>query len=148
MDKTTFQDALEELLLTNNMDMRALAERTGISPSRLYSYKRGENLPSFENAKKLSEIFECSFDYLFGLTDKYNRERYRYTGTPLSRLQKIIKESGFTRYKISKLTGISEAKLSSWFTGSKAPELSSLYLLAKKLPCSLDYLCGRDKITN
>lgn len=141
-----FQDTLEELLLSHNLKMGDLAEKTGIAPSRLYSYKRGEDIPSFENATKIAEVFGCSFDYLFGLTDKNKKENYKTSSTPTKRFQELIAQSGLTRYKISKLTGISEAKLSSWYTGRKIPTLSSLYILAKGLSCSLDYLAGRDKI--
>ena len=141
-----FQDTLEELLLSNNLKMSDLAEKTGIAPSRLYSYKRGEDIPSFDNAIKIAEVFECSFDYLFGLSDENKKENYKISSTPTKRFQELITQSGLTRYKISKLTGIDEAKLSSWYTGKKIPTLSSLYLLAKGLSCSLDYRAGRDKI--
>lgn len=145
-EETTFQDTLEELLLTNNLDMGDLIEITKISPSRLYSYKRGDNVPSIENATKIASVFSCSFDYLFGLTDEKKKENYKIASTPTKRFQDLVAQSGLTRYKISKLTGIDEAKLSSWYTGKKIPTLSSLYLLAKGLSCSLDYLAGRDKI--
>ena len=145
-NENNFQDAFLELLLIHKMDVRALSEKTGISQSRLYAYKSGEHIPSYENAAKISDVFECSFDYLFGLVDERQQERYILTSTPTERFRKIIMESGLTRYKISKLTGITESKLSLWFAGKKIPEHSSLYLLAKNLPCSLDYLAGRDKI--
>lgn len=46
-----------------------LADLIGVASNMIGKYERGEASPPLETAKRLSEVLECSLDYLVGLTD-------------------------------------------------------------------------------
>lgn len=50
--------------------------------------------------------------------------------------------SGLTSYKISKITGISQATLSRYESGERIPMASHLALIAQAHGVSVDWLCG------
>lgn len=50
-------------------DMRTRFNIKKLDKSMISRWERGENEPSLENAKYLSMYFDCSLDYLIGLTD-------------------------------------------------------------------------------
>ena len=144
--KELFQDCLQELFVLNNLTVKEASPATQISPQQLYRYMNGESIPSLKNATKIAEYFSCSFDYLFGLTDKYIKEEYKTTTTPNARFRELLKTQGYSRYKIHKATGLEEKRLFDWFHDLRSPSLNNLYTIAKTFACSLDYLAGRDKI--
>ena len=49
-----------------------LAQRLGGAPSSIAMYEKEERKPSMEVLIKLSEIFNCSIDYILGKTDIRN----------------------------------------------------------------------------
>lgn len=52
-----------------NMTQKELANRTNLSEGSISLYEKGERKPSLEVLVKLSEIFDCSIDYLLGKSD-------------------------------------------------------------------------------
>lgn len=49
-----------------------LAQRLGGAPSSIAMYEKEERKPSMEVLVKLSEIFDCSIDYILGKTEIRN----------------------------------------------------------------------------
>ena len=64
-----FIERLDEFLFTNNLTPKQLSERIGISHSSVLALKRGDFLPSGKTLFALVRIFNCSADYLLGLSD-------------------------------------------------------------------------------
>ena len=62
-------ERLREMREKYNISQEAVAERLGITSSSVSSYERGERTPSLPIILKLSYIYNCSVDYLLGLTD-------------------------------------------------------------------------------
>ncbi|MEG2002694.1 MAG: helix-turn-helix transcriptional regulator [Clostridia bacterium] len=60
---------LRELRTQFGFSQKVVAERLGISYQSYQAYELGVSLPSLENFLKLTQIFECSADYLLGLSD-------------------------------------------------------------------------------
>ena len=52
------------------MSASELAAVIGVSPNALLSWERGEKEPKVANLIKLSEFFNCSPEYLLGMTDE------------------------------------------------------------------------------
>ena len=50
------------------MDQKALADSVGVSVATVSRWDRGLKVPSGEELVRLHEIFNCSVDYLLGLT--------------------------------------------------------------------------------
>ncbi len=60
-----------------NFSQNDLALRLGGSPSSVAMYEKGDRKPSMEVLIKLSEIFDCSIDYLLGKSDIRNPEEIK-----------------------------------------------------------------------
>lgn len=47
-----------------------LAEKLGVSPATIRQWESGTTKPSVSNLLAMSELFQCSVDYLLGRTDE------------------------------------------------------------------------------
>ncbi len=61
-----------------NMTQQELADKLDGAKSTIAMYENETRKPSMEVLIKLSEIFNCSIDYLLGKTDIKNPEEYSY----------------------------------------------------------------------
>ena len=93
---------------------------------------------------KLSEFYNCSIDYLTGLsndkgsfTKKYNLEKI------FIRLKRLRKENHLSQTEIGNLLGFGQMNYSRYERGQVIIPFSKLYLIAKKFNVSLDYLMGK-----
>ena len=93
---------------------------------------------------KLSEFYNCSIDYLTGLsndkgsfTKKYNLEEI------FIRLKRLRKENHLSQTEIGNLLGFGQMNYSRYERGQVIISFSKLYLIAKKINVSLDYLMGK-----
>lgn len=58
------------------------------------------------------------------------------------RFSQLLGESGMTKYRLSKRTGISQTTLGRWEAGSQMPGIGAANLLAEVFGVSADYLLG------
>ena len=56
--------------------------------------------------------------------------------------ERLMKEKGVTRYKVSKDTGISQSTLSDWKRKRSTPKIDKLQILADYFGVTVDYLTG------
>lgn len=59
-------------LLEERGKSKYLSEKTGISTGNISDWKSGRSVPSADALVKISKTFNCSVDYLLGLTDVEN----------------------------------------------------------------------------
>lgn len=59
-------DRLKQLRSQHGFTQRQLANRIGVSPSIISGYETGERTPSTEALLALSDVYNCSTDYLLG----------------------------------------------------------------------------------
>lgn len=59
-----------------NMTQQELADKLNGAKSTVAMYEKGDRKPSMEVLLKLSEIFDCSIDYLLGKSDIRNPEDF------------------------------------------------------------------------
>lgn len=62
---------LRELRLFSNLTQSEVAQKLATTQTTIGKYERGELQPSIETLIKLSELFECSIDYLLGREDDF-----------------------------------------------------------------------------
>ncbi|MCL2861427.1 MAG: helix-turn-helix domain-containing protein [Firmicutes bacterium] len=139
-----FGDSLKELMLEKDLTSVALSKAIKISDSTIGGWKNGEHFITLSNALKLADYFECSLEFLFGLSD--TRLDYIPHACPpfYIRLKEIMKLQNISGYKISiKDRVFSQSQFYHWKDG-KDPKIESLIKLAKYFDCTLDYLVGRD----
>ncbi len=145
-DLKKFGERLKELMEERALTAPALAAKLNTDRTNITRYIKGERAPLFNNFISLAEFFDCSADYLLGLTD-YPPENTRFTAPPPfgERLKEVIKFCGLTQYKLEKSGEFSSSELFNWVSGKKLPSVESLVKLATFMKCSVDFLLGRLK---
>lgn len=63
----------------------------------------------------------------------------------IDRLKELMAVMGLTKYKLSKLTGISPTTITNWLEGKTAPDRTKLEIVALKLKLPADYFWAEDK---
>lgn len=66
---------IKKLREENNWSQNDLAKKMNCAISSIAMYEKGDRKPSLEVLVKLSEIFNCSIDYLLGKSDIRNPEK-------------------------------------------------------------------------
>lgn len=136
-----FSESFNELL--GDRDIKDFSQTVGITLSVLYRYKKGKQLPTLQNAIILADVFCCSLDYLFGLTD--NASYIHKTAPMFSKaFQNILSENNCTRYRLGQTKKFSTKSLNDWFNGKYPPSIDNVLKLADYFHCTLDHLVGRD----
>ena len=67
---------IKQLREENNWTQSELSKKMNCAMSSIAMYEKEERKPSLEVLVKLSEIFNCSIDYLLGKTDIRNSEQH------------------------------------------------------------------------
>ena len=71
----SFGNNLKKIRQNNKMTQEELAKKVNTSRSNIANYENDKNMPSIEILNKLSEILNCSTDYLLGKSDARNPEK-------------------------------------------------------------------------
>ena len=138
-----FQESLNELLDDNNLSRLQLAKNIGIDHSTINGYFNKNYYPYLDIAIKISNYFNCSLDYLFGLSINKENENTNNLNFFLT-LNELIKESKLSLRQIFKNMNISLANYFRWRDGI-IPKTSVLIDIAKYFNVGLDYLVGNKK---
>ena len=140
-----FSLRLKELMDERGLNAPALAKILGTDRTNITRYLRGERAPQYDGFIKMLEYFECSADYLLGLTD-ITRDGVKFSTPPpfCERLREVIKFCGSSQYKLEYEKGFSGSAIYNWLTGKKLPSVENIIALAKSLDCTVDFLLGRE----
>ena len=65
----SFGTSLKKIRQDNNLTQEELAKKINTSRSNIANYENDKNMPSIDILEKLSEIFNCSIDYLLGKSE-------------------------------------------------------------------------------
>lgn len=137
---------LEDLMLDNDLSIAELARQTKMQYKIIADYIKELSTPNLYNAIKLASFFNCSLDFITGLSNEENFSKY---STPkfnfFENYQKELKAQNLTNYRLTKDTGIHINDIEKWKTGS-IPTLYNLIKIADYLGVSIDSLIGREKI--
>ena len=68
----SFGTNLKKIRQNNDLTQEELAKKINTSRSNIANYENDKNMPSIDILEKLSEIFNCSIDYLLGKSDIKN----------------------------------------------------------------------------
>ena len=142
MDK--FSEILKDLIEDKGLSLRKIAEASGVSANQYSKYLKGA-IPTIPVAVRLSNYFEHSIDFLFGLIedDKNFKFNNAYDLTDfVSKYENLLETNKTTHWKFAKKYGLSESALRHWRYGD-IPKLDSLIIIALNLSTSIDYLIGR-----
>lgn len=65
-------EKIKELRKEKGLTLKALGELLNLGESTMSMYESGKRSPDYDTLKKLSDIFECTTDYLLGLSNLKN----------------------------------------------------------------------------
>ena len=140
-----FVERLKEQIILRNIDTKTLSEAIDVDPSTISHWKTEKYIPSTKAFFRLIDYFQCSADYMLGLTD-FPTENLHYS-TPLltygNRLRDLLKEN-----KLSQRTFIKDLKISKnlayqWLSDNTLPSVEYLVKIAEYFDISVDILIGR-----
>ena len=134
---------LAELMLEKNINAPQLAKELDISRSNINRFLKDERTPNFACFIKLLYFFNCSADYLLGLTDIHTEEPLHPIPPFGERLRAILKERNISQAQLIEDLQISSAIPYKWLNGIYSPSITSLIRLAEYFECTVDYLIGR-----
>lgn len=71
-----FKDRLKELREEQGLSMKGLGLKIGVSDAAVCKWENGVSEPKITYILRLSKLFECSTDYLLGVTDDFVSSGY------------------------------------------------------------------------
>lgn len=135
---------IKQLRKENNLTQMELAKRLNMSDAIITMYENGKRTPSIEALVKLSQIFNCSVDYLLGIDDE-EKDMPRKTEFKKSlgrRLRNLREQNDMTQDELGEKLNLSSKTISSFETGYNEPDGETLVMLANMYNVSTDYLLG------
>lgn len=87
-----FKDRIKKLRLEYDLSYTQLASRYGKSEAAVRSWETGRTKPDADTLIKLSEYFDCSIDYLLGLSDIENPEHAKQLEIENEKIWQIIQK--------------------------------------------------------
>ena len=146
MNLSIFAERLSELMFDANISPSKLAEIVDCDRSSITRYLGGNKMPTVDACTKIANYFNCSLDYLFGLENEFYEQKYNSVKPFSDRLPELLKHFNISRYKLEKLTGISESTLYYWSKRKTTPTIEKIILISKTLDCSIDFVLGRTTV--
>ncbi len=137
--KNSFEKIILGLCDDKGVKLKEVAEEADVKLQTLYKIFEQDRYPTFEIAIKLCNYFDCSIDYLLGLTDRIEKDCVYIESNFIKNYQKILKDKHITLYQIKKDLGIGLGRIYDWKAG-KYPYMSTLITLANYFKVSVDYL--------
>ncbi len=136
----SFQERLQELLTEHNLSRLQLAKLLHISSTTINGYFNNDYYPKIEIAINMANYFNCSLDFLFGLSDVSDFSN-RNNNTFFDNLNNLIKSSKTSIAQTMKNLKMSEYNYYRWRDGL-LPKTVNLIDLAKYFDVSVEYLLG------
>ena len=142
---SNFVEKLKEMMADENLTQIELSKRTGIIHTTLSGLLSGKHTPNYKSFVNIMLYFDCSADYLLGLTEIHTEEKLYMPVAFNQNLRKILGEKEISQEKLKRDLSISGSVLFKWLKGRAQPSMHSLIELARYFDCSVDYLIGRRK---
>ena len=134
---------LKDLMSEQELNIKMLAEKTGIDATCITQYLQAKHIPTVEHLVKLADFFNCSTDYLLGREEESNSLSFKACPPFNEQLEFLLKYFKCKSYYIYNNSGISKSRYYEWKNGTRQPSLDNVIKLADKLTCSLDFILGR-----
>ena len=142
-----FKKRLNELIKESNINIDQIKNYLNLkSPSIIYFWLDGTYAPKLKYLNKLANLFECSIDYLVGISNDFYETKTPHDTLPKfdERLKSIIENKKLTKTTLRKQNIISGSLYRSIFERKSDPTIETLLKLADYLNISIDYLVGRE----
>lgn len=142
-----FQESIHDLMNEHKLNRVMLAKAVGVTSTTINGFFNYDYYPQIELAIKLSKYFDCSIDYLFGLTDvktkEYDLDMNKVMQNFNDNISSMLKSSGVSNAKAMRDMGMGEFTLYRWRRGM-FPKTVTLIAVAKYFGVSVEYLLGHE----
>lgn len=136
-----FQERLKDLITENNLNRLQLANILGISSTTINGYFNNDYYPQIDIAEKMAKCFNCSLDYLFGLSDVKNNTN-KNNKTFIDNFDELLKINKLPKARALREMQMGEYNYYRWKSG-QFPKTYNLIQIARYFDISIDYLLGR-----
>lgn len=143
MNLSIFAERLSELIFDNKISSSYLAQEIKCDRSTITRYLSGNKMPTIDLCCRIADYFKCSLDFLFGLEENNYPQSYSNYIPFSERLPFLLSFFDISRYRLEKITGISESTLFYWSKGQTKPTIENIIKIAKSLNTSIDFILGR-----
>ncbi len=142
---SNLSEQLIELMNEDGYTQSTLAQAMNTPRAKISLYISGKSVPNFKYLIALIEFFNCSADFLIGLTEYPNRDVKYNPVQPFNiRLREILEVKGKSQKSLVDSKHISWNTLHGWLTANSLPSIENLKKLASFLDCSVDYILDRE----
>ena len=141
---SNFGETLSELIFEHNLTPEEFSKTVNIDLSVIYRYQRKSCLPSLNNAVAIADYFQCSIDFLFGLSTNNIKTVSKREVNFSKRFQEMLASKNLTRYAFCKKNNFAEQSVDDWYHGKRLPNIQNVILIAKYFDCTIDFLLGRE----
>ena len=136
-------ERIKEYLQELEINQLEFSRRTGIQHSNISDFLNEKHTPSYKNFVKLLYEFNCSADYLLGISDIHTEETLYPVFEFSTRFREVLKINHVSQERLKRELNVSGSVLYKWLTGKSLPSIDYLIILAKYFHYSVDYLLGR-----
>ena len=135
---------LKELMDEADIKAPALGEAIHTEPSAITKFLRAERLPSANTLVKLADYFNCTTDYLLGLSDILDERTFKQRPPFCKQIDILIAFSKKTQYRFGIEAEISDETFRRWRKGMNEASVETIVKISKYLNCSVDFVLGRE----
>lgn len=145
----TFFKRIHYLRVDSDLKQKDIANMLEVNINTYPHWESGMYEIPIDVIDKLSKFYNCSIDYLTGLSNErgsFNNEFKREK--MFIRIKRLRKENHLSQAEIGNILGFGQMNWCRYETGKILIPFSKLYLIAKKFNVSLDYLMGKSNDKN
>lgn len=137
-------ERLKDLMQEAELNVPALSNKINVEASAVLRIVKGERLPSATTLVYLADVFNCTTDYLIGLSDILDDRAFKQRPPFSEQLSYLLSYFKISKYRLEKATNIPEQTVNNWHKGKYEPTIESLIKLSKYFKCSVDFVLGRE----
>lgn len=139
---SNFSERLQDLMLSQELNCAQLAKLCGCPKTSISAWMTKQVYPKLNNLIRLSNYFNCSIDYILGLTDISTAHRLNVPVPFGERFMFILEERHITKYRLSKDCDFNNSQFTKWFIVGNFPQTKTIIKISEYLDCSVEYLLG------
>ena len=138
----SFSEKIVERRVSLNMSQKELAERLGVTPTRLNYWEKGKREPDVHYIKALARELGVSGDYLLE-TESEEGTSGSVTGIG-ERIKHARLKAECTQQQLADMIGVAKSTVTGYEKGTREPDSLKINAIAKALNVSGDYLLGTE----
>ena len=136
---------IADLRFDKDLKQKEVASKLNVLENNYSKWERGVTDIPLSKSNELANFYDCSLDYLFGLSSKNIKTEKKEINLKLmcQRILSLRKEKDLTQEQVSEHIGFHQRTYAHYEDGSRIPTSFKVYYIAIYYNVSLDYIVGR-----